>query len=195
MTRRLRRARFDVKPPWRISTSPPARTCPPRRSATSPRRAGSTVEYPSSCRARSGGKTHAAQAVGHLAIRHGAEVRFYKTSRALAHLPADTPTASGAGTWPSSSHRRAHPGRLLHAQAHPATGRPPDAALRAGRRQYSLHTRIGPDTTTSQVSPTNGVRNRLKSYHRHQLTGWQPASAAVSTRSAKSASSSPPEAA
>ena len=32
------------------------------------------------------GKTHVAQALGHLAIRQGAEVRFYKTSRALAHL-------------------------------------------------------------------------------------------------------------
>ncbi len=32
------------------------------------------------------GKSHIAQALGHLAIRHGAEVRFLKTSRALAHL-------------------------------------------------------------------------------------------------------------
>ncbi len=32
------------------------------------------------------GKSHVAQALGHLAIRHGAEVRFLKTSRALAHL-------------------------------------------------------------------------------------------------------------
>src|SRR4029077_21029095 len=32
------------------------------------------------------GKTHVAQAPGHLAVRHGAEVRFLKTSRALAHL-------------------------------------------------------------------------------------------------------------
>jgi DNA replication protein DnaC len=32
------------------------------------------------------GKTHIAQALGHLAIRHGAEVRFTKTSRALTHL-------------------------------------------------------------------------------------------------------------
>ena len=32
------------------------------------------------------GKTHIAQALGHLAIRHGAETRFLKTSRALAHL-------------------------------------------------------------------------------------------------------------
>ena len=32
------------------------------------------------------GKTHIAQALGHLAVRHGAETRFYKTSRVLAHL-------------------------------------------------------------------------------------------------------------
>ena len=32
------------------------------------------------------GKTHVAQALGHLAIRCGAEARFIKTSRALAHL-------------------------------------------------------------------------------------------------------------
>jgi DNA replication protein DnaC len=32
------------------------------------------------------GKTHIAQALGHLAVRHNADVRFAKTSRALAHL-------------------------------------------------------------------------------------------------------------
>ena len=32
------------------------------------------------------GKTHVAQVLGHLAIRHGAETRFLKTSRVLAHL-------------------------------------------------------------------------------------------------------------
>ena len=32
------------------------------------------------------GKSHVAQALGHQAIRHGAEARFLKTSRALAHL-------------------------------------------------------------------------------------------------------------
>jgi DNA replication protein DnaC len=32
------------------------------------------------------GKTHVAQALGHLAVRNGAETRFYKTSRILAHL-------------------------------------------------------------------------------------------------------------
>ncbi len=32
------------------------------------------------------GKSHVAQALGHLAIRQGADARFLKTSRALAHL-------------------------------------------------------------------------------------------------------------
>jgi DNA replication protein DnaC len=32
------------------------------------------------------GKSHVAQALGHLAVRQGADVRFLKTSRALAHL-------------------------------------------------------------------------------------------------------------
>lgn len=32
------------------------------------------------------GKSHIAQALGHLAVRHGADVRFLKTSRVLAHL-------------------------------------------------------------------------------------------------------------
>jgi DNA replication protein DnaC len=42
------------------------------------------------------GKTHVAQALGHLAIRQGAEVRFYKTSRALAHLAG----GHADRTWP-----------------------------------------------------------------------------------------------
>jgi DNA replication protein DnaC len=32
------------------------------------------------------GKSHVAQALGHLSVRHGADVRFLKASRALAHL-------------------------------------------------------------------------------------------------------------
>jgi DNA replication protein DnaC len=32
------------------------------------------------------GKSHVAQSLGHLAVRRGADVRFLKTSRALAHL-------------------------------------------------------------------------------------------------------------
>jgi len=42
------------------------------------------------------GKSHVAQALGHLAVRHGAEVRFYKTSRALAHLAG----GHADRTWP-----------------------------------------------------------------------------------------------
>jgi DNA replication protein DnaC len=42
------------------------------------------------------GKSHVAQALGHLAIRHGAEVCFYKTSRALAHLAG----GHADRTWP-----------------------------------------------------------------------------------------------
>jgi DNA replication protein DnaC len=42
------------------------------------------------------GKSHVAQALGHLAIRQGAEVRFYKTSRLLAHLAG----GHADRTWP-----------------------------------------------------------------------------------------------
>ena len=42
------------------------------------------------------GKTHIAQAMGHLAIRHGADVRFLKTSRALADLAG----GHADRTWP-----------------------------------------------------------------------------------------------
>ncbi|MBN1173013.1 MAG: IS21-like element helper ATPase IstB [Micromonosporaceae bacterium] len=42
------------------------------------------------------GKTHVAQALGHLAIRQGADVRFHKTSRALAHLAG----GHADRTWP-----------------------------------------------------------------------------------------------
>ena len=42
------------------------------------------------------GKTHVAQALGHLAIRQGAEVRFFKTSRVLAHLAG----GHADRTWP-----------------------------------------------------------------------------------------------
>jgi len=42
------------------------------------------------------GKSHVAQALGHLAIRHGADVRFTKTSRALADLAG----GHADRTWP-----------------------------------------------------------------------------------------------
>jgi len=58
----------------------------PRRSAASPPCAGCTAASWSCCTARSASGTHIAQALGHLAIWQGAEVRFYKTNRALTHL-------------------------------------------------------------------------------------------------------------
>jgi hypothetical protein len=74
-------------PPWKASTSAPTRNSRPRKSVTSPRCAGCKPENRSSSTARSGvGKTHVAQAMGHLAIRAGGEVRFHKTSRILADL-------------------------------------------------------------------------------------------------------------
>lgn len=55
------------------------------------------------------GKTHIAQALGHLAIRGGADVRFVKTSRLLAHL--------GGGhadrTWPKRLAELARPALLI----------------------------------------------------------------------------------
>jgi len=55
------------------------------------------------------GKTHIAQALGHLAIRHGAEVRFLKTSRALAHLAG----GHADGTWPRRLHELVRPDLLI----------------------------------------------------------------------------------
>ena len=82
------------------------------------------------------GKSHVAQALGHLAIRHGADVRFLKTSRALAHLAgghADQELAQK--TQRTEPPRHLDPRRLRHARAHPGPGRRPLRAhhRRAGR--------------------------------------------------------------
>ena len=63
------------------------------------------------------GKSHVAQALGHLAVRHGAAVRFLKTSRALAHLAG----GRADGTW----HKR------LGELARPAVPILDDFAMRA----------------------------------------------------------------
>jgi DNA replication protein DnaC len=55
------------------------------------------------------GKTHVAQALGHLAVRHGAEVRFYKTSRTLAHLAGGHADRS----WPQRLAELARPAVLV----------------------------------------------------------------------------------
>jgi DNA replication protein DnaC len=55
------------------------------------------------------GKSHVAQALGHLAVRHGAEVRFYKTSRALAHLAG----GHADRTWPQRLAELTRPALLI----------------------------------------------------------------------------------
>src|ERR1041384_3140222 len=55
------------------------------------------------------GKSHVAQALGHLAVRHGAEVRFYKTSRALADLAG----GHADRTWPRRLAELARPDLLI----------------------------------------------------------------------------------
>ena len=55
------------------------------------------------------GKTHVAQALGHQAIRHGANVRFLKTSRALADLAG----GHADRTWPKRLAELARPDLLI----------------------------------------------------------------------------------
>jgi DNA replication protein DnaC len=55
------------------------------------------------------GKTHVAQALGHLAIRQGAEVRYYKTSRVLAHLAG----GHADRTWPQRVAELTRPAVLI----------------------------------------------------------------------------------
>ncbi|MGH3907349.1 MAG: IS21-like element helper ATPase IstB [Pseudonocardiaceae bacterium] len=55
------------------------------------------------------GKTHIAQALGHLAIRHGAEVRFATTSRVLADLAG----GHADGTWGRRLRELARPPVLI----------------------------------------------------------------------------------
>jgi DNA replication protein DnaC len=55
------------------------------------------------------GKTHVAQALGHLAIRHGADVRFAKTSRVLADLAG----GHADGTWGRRLRELAQPAVLI----------------------------------------------------------------------------------
>ena len=55
------------------------------------------------------GKSHIAQALGHLAVRHGADVRFAKTSRVLADLAG----GHADGTWTRRLRELAHPAVLI----------------------------------------------------------------------------------
>jgi DNA replication protein DnaC len=87
MTRRIRRARFDEQATlegfdFRASPKLPAAQIRDLAALRWLQPGESVILYgPVGV-----GKSHIAQALGHLAIRAGADVRFTKTSRALAHL-------------------------------------------------------------------------------------------------------------
>ncbi|HEY6274915.1 MAG TPA: IS21-like element helper ATPase IstB [Streptosporangiaceae bacterium] len=87
MTRRIRRARFDEQATlegfdFRTSPKLPAAQIRDLAALRWLQSGESVILYgPVGV-----GKSHIAQALGHLAIRAGADVRFTKTSRALAHL-------------------------------------------------------------------------------------------------------------
>jgi DNA replication protein DnaC len=97
MTRRLRRARFDAQATlegFDFTASPKLPTAQIRDlAALRWLHSGESILLHGPVGV---GKTHVAQALGHLAIRQGAEVRFYKTSRALAHLAG----GHADRTWP-----------------------------------------------------------------------------------------------
>jgi DNA replication protein DnaC len=89
------------------------------------------------------GKTHLAQAFGHLAIRHGAEVRFLKTSRVLADLAG----GHADRTW----HKR------LRDLARPAILILDDFAMRelTPAQADDLYELIGERTGTSMILTSN----------------------------------------
>ncbi len=87
MTRRLRQARFEQQVTlegFDFAANPklPAAQIRDLAALRWPAAGEGLVRYGPG----GGGKSHVAQALGHLAIRHGANVRFTKTSRLLAHL-------------------------------------------------------------------------------------------------------------
>ena len=97
MTRRLRRAHFDAQATlegFDFTASPKLPTAQIRDlAALRWLHSGESILLHGPVGV---GKTHVAQALGHLAIRQGAEVRFYKTSRVLAHLAG----GHADRTWP-----------------------------------------------------------------------------------------------
>jgi len=102
------------------------------------------------------GKTHIAQALGHLAIRHGADVRFTKTSRLLADL------AGGHvdGTWGKRLREWAKPDVLIldDFAMRELTGRQADdlyelASERAGRSMIMTSNRAAIDWYTLFPNP------------------------------------------
>ena len=114
------------------------------------------------------GKTHVAQALGHLVARRGGEVRFAKTSRVLADLAG----GHADRTWGARRPRihppdRPDPGRLRAARAHRRPSRRPlRTDLRSGREPPTAD----PDLATA--SRSTGTRcSRTPSSPNRSSTG------------------------
>ena len=121
------------------------------------------------------GKTHVAQALGHLAIRQGAEVRFYKTSRVLAHLAG----GHADRTWPRRLAELITPAVLIlddfalrELTAQPGR-RPLRAHLRTspGRPVADHHLEPKPARLVSPVPQPGRRRVATRPAHQHQPPG------------------------
>lgn len=105
--------------PHRLPAGPPARTRSPA-ARPSPSSAGS-----SGLSSSSRPPLRIAQALGHLAVRQGAHVRFAKSNRILAELAGGHADRTGEADPRTGASRRAHPRRLRHAPALRRPGRGP----------------------------------------------------------------------
>ena len=119
------------------------------------------------------GKTHIAQALGHLAIRSGAETRFLKTSRRPGP-PGRRPRRPHLGQAAPRAHppRRPHPGRLRHARADRRPSRRPlRTDHRAGRPTRYPDLQPGTRRLVPAVPQPGRRRVPPRPAHQHQPPG------------------------
>ncbi|MFB6878543.1 ATP-binding protein [Streptomyces sp. NPDC056323] len=97
------------------------------------------------------GKTHVAQALGHLAVRQGAHVRFAKTSRILADLAGGHADRTCKAPTP---HNRSSPGRSA-ASSHSTSASPPAPGASPTSRWTPTHAGASPagSSTTTRSRP------------------------------------------
>ena len=118
------------------------------------------------------GKSHVAQALGHLAVRHGADVRFLKTSRALAHLAG----GHADRTWHKRLGELARPAVLIldDFAMRELTARPGRRPLRAhhrtGRQLAGAHLEQGAAGLVPAVPQPRRRRVPARPAHQHTAT-------------------------